>query len=202
MNATNHPSSQSTPASGRAIAHESAVAQVSGAANYVDDIPEVRGTLYAAPIMSNVAHGRLRNMDASVALAMPGVRGVVQARDIPGNPVLASFAGDEPVFASDTVQYVGQVVGVILAETTALARRAARLVKLDIEVLPAVLTVKDALQTKNYILPPVFVKRGDAAPAISAATNILHGELEVGGQEHFYLEGQVAYALPQEQNQW
>ena len=190
------------PASGRSMAHESAIAQVSGAANYVDDIPEVRGTLYAAPIMSNVAHGRLRNIDAGTALALTGVRGLIQAQDIPGNPVLASFAGDEPIFASDTVQYIGQVVGVILAESNALARRAARLVKLDIDVLPAILTVKDALQANNYVLPPVFVKRGDAALAISAATNILQGELEVGGQEHFYLEGQVAYVLPQEQNQW
>ena len=203
MNATNHSSQPiSAPVSGRSIAHESATAQVSGTANYVDDIPEVRGTLYAAPIMSNVAHGRLRNIDAGAALALPGVRGMIQAQDIPGNPVLASFAGDEPVFASDTVQYIGQVVGIMLAETTALARRAARLVKLDIDVLPAILTVKDALQTNNYVLPPVFVKRGDAALAISTTTNILHGELEVGGQEHFYLEGQVAYVLPQEQNQW
>ena len=203
MNATNHSSQPiPAPASGRSIAHESATAQVSGTANYVDDIPEVRGTLYAAPIMSNVAHGRLRNIDAGAALALPGVRGMIQAQDIPGNPVLASFAGDEPVFASDTVQYIGQVVGIMLAETTALARRAARLVKLDIDVLPAILTVKDALQTNNYVLPPVFVKRGDAALAISTTTNILHGELEVGGQEHFYLEGQVAYVLPQEQNQW
>lgn len=203
MSATKHPSQPiSAPASGRSIAHESAIAQVSGAANYVDDIPEVRGTLYAAPIMSNVAHGRLRNIDAGAALALPGVRGMIQAQDIPGNPILASFAGDEPVFASNTVQYIGQVVGIMLAETTALARRAARLVKLDIDVLPAILTVKDALLANNYVLPPVFVKRGDAALAISVATNILHGELEVGGQEHFYLEGQVAYVLPQEQNQW
>ena len=189
-------------ASGRSMPHESANAQVSGAANYVDDIPEVRGTLYAAPIMSNVAHGRLRSLDASAALALHGVRGLIQSQDIPGDPVLASFTGDEPVFASDTVQYIGQVVGIILAETTALARRAARLVKLDIDVLPAILSVKDALQANNYVLPPVFVKRGDAAQAISAAPNVLHGELEVGGQEHFYLEGQVAYVLPQEQNQW
>jgi xanthine dehydrogenase large subunit len=199
MSATNHPSK---PARGRSIAHESAVAQVSGAVNYVDDIPEVRGTLHAAPIMSNIAHGRLLKIDADVALSIPGVRGIIQMQDIPGDPILASFAGDEPVFAAETVQYIGQVVGIMVANTPALARRAARMVKLDIEALPAVLTVKAALQAKNYVLPPVFVKRGDAALALSAASNILTGELEVGGQEHFYLEGQVAYVLPQEQNQW
>ena len=121
------------PACGTSLPHESAIAQVSGGVNYVDDIPEVRGTLYAAPIMSNIAHGKLRSLDASAALALPGVRGLIQVRDIPGDPILASFTGDEPIFATDTVQHIGQVVGIVVAQSTALARRAARLVKLDIE---------------------------------------------------------------------
>lgn len=199
MNETSHASKS---VSGSSVAHESAVAQVSGAASYVDDIPEVRGTLFAAPIMSNIAHGRLIKIDASAALALPGVRGMIQAQDIPGNAILASFAGDEPIFAIDTVQHIGQVVGIMVADSVMLARRAAKIVKLEIESLPAILTVKDALKAENYVLPPVFVKRGDAAMAIASAPNVLSGELEVGGQEHFYLEGQVAYALPQEQSQW
>lgn len=190
------------PASGRPLVHESAIAQVAGAVNYVDDIPEARGTLHAAPVLSSVAHGKLRKIDASAALAMPGVRGMIQAQDIPGDPMLASFAGDEPVFATDTVQHIGQVMGIVVADTAMLARHAARMVKLDIEALPAILTVKDALAAKNHVLPPVFVKRGNAAQALSTAPYTLSGTLEAGGQEHFYLEGQVAYALPQEQNQW
>ena len=87
--------------------HESARAQVQGAATYVDDIPEIKGTLHAAPILSTVAHGRLVGVDASAALAMPGVRDVILARDIPGDPLLGNFAHDEPVFAQDTVQHVG-----------------------------------------------------------------------------------------------
>jgi xanthine dehydrogenase large subunit len=192
----------SKTASGRSVAHESAAAQVSGTASYVDDIPEVRGTLYAAPIMSNTAHGRLLKINAMTALAVPGVRGLIQAQDIPGSAILASFAGDEPVFAIDTVQHVGQVVGIMVADSVMLARRAARQVELEIEPLPAVLSVKDALKAESYVLPPVFVARGDALAAIASAPNKLSGELEVGGQEHFYLEGQVAYVLPQEQNQW
>ncbi|MDO8770487.1 MAG: xanthine dehydrogenase molybdopterin binding subunit [Burkholderiaceae bacterium] len=199
MNTTHH---TPRPASGRPLVHESAIAQVAGAVNYVDDIAEARGTLHAAPVLSTVAHGKLRKIDFSAALAMPGVRGMIQAQDIPGDPMLASFAGDEPVFATDTVQYIGQVMGVVVADTAMLARHAARMVKLDFEALPAILTVKDALAAKNYVLPPVFVKRGNAAQALSIAPYTLSGTLEVGGQEHFYLEGQVAYALPQEQNQW
>ena len=189
-------------ASGSSKAHESAVAQVAGLATYVDDIPEVRGTLYAAPILSTTAHGKLRGVDASTALAMPGVHDVVLTHDIPGHPMLASFIGDEPIFAIDTVQHIGQVIGLVLADCVMLARRAARKVLLDIEPLPAILTVKEALQAKSYVLPPVFVNRGNASTALAQAAHRLTGTLEVGGQEHFYLEGMVAYALPQEQNQW
>ena len=190
------------PAAGVTQMHESARAQVAGAATYVDDIPEVRGTLHAAPILSQVAHGRLLGVDSAAALAMPGVRGVVLTGDIPGDPMLAAFAGDEPIFAIDTVQHIGQVVGVVVADTVMQARRAARKVTLAVEPLPAILTVKDALAAQSYVLPPVFVRRGDAAAALAQAPHTLSGTLEVGGQEHFYLEGQIAYVLPQEQHQW
>ncbi|MFZ3127418.1 MAG: xanthine dehydrogenase molybdopterin binding subunit, partial [Rhodoferax sp.] len=189
-------------ASGTALAHESAVAHVTGSARYVDDIPELRGTLHAAPILSTVAHGRLLDVDTAAALTMPGVVDVVLAADIPGSPMLAAFAGDEPVFARDTVQYVGQVIGLVVAQTVMQARRAARKVQLRIEALPAILSVQDALTAQSYVLPPVFVRRGDADAALATAPHRLNGTLEVGGQEHFYLEGQVAYVLPQEQNQW
>ncbi|WP_082585747.1 xanthine dehydrogenase molybdopterin binding subunit [Hydrogenophaga sp. Root209] len=182
--------------------HESARAQVAGGATYIDDIPEVRGTLHAAPVCSPVAHGKLRGMDAKAALAMPGVRGVFSAVHIPGDPMLAAFAHDEPVFATDTVQFLGQVVALVVADDVMTARRAARLVTLDIEPLPAVINVHEAHAQKSYVLPPVHVKRGDAAAALKRAPHTLQGQFEVGGQEHFYLEGQVAYVLPLEQNQW
>ena len=191
-----------SPAAGISVHHESAAAQVAGAVHYIDDLPEVRGTLHAAPILSNVAHGKLKGVDTSAALAMPGVVDVILAKDIPGDPMLAAFAGDEPVFAVDSVQFVGQVIGVVVAKTTMQARRAARKIKLDIEPLPAILRVKDALAAKSYVLPPVHVRRGDAAAAMLRASHTLSGTLEVGGQEHFYLEGQIAYVLPMEQNQW
>ncbi|MBV5297387.1 MAG: xanthine dehydrogenase molybdopterin binding subunit [Rhodoferax sp.] len=191
-----------TSACGSSVPHESARAQIAGAAPYIDDLPELRGTLHAAPILSSVAHGRLKGIDSSAALALPGVRGVILASDVPGAPMLAAFAGDEPVFAIDTVQHVGQVIGLVVADNVMLARRAARLVRPDIEPLPAVLNVREALAAQSYVLPPVCVRRGDAAAALARAPHTLNGTLEVGGQEHFYLEGQVAYALPQEQDQW
>jgi xanthine dehydrogenase large subunit len=197
-----HAPASKGPASGVSRPHESARAQVAGSAHYVDDIPEVKGTLHAAPILSTVAHGRLRGIDTAAALAMPGVRGVVLAADIPGDPILATFTHDEPVFARVTVEHIGQVVGLIVADTVMQARRAARKVRLDIEPLPAILSPREAHEAQCYVLPPVTVRRGEPEAALRDARHTLTGRLEVGGQEHFYLEGQVAYALPLEQDQW
>ena len=190
------------PACGQSVAHESARHQVQGLAPYIDDLPELRGTLHAAPILSPVAHGKLKGIDTSAARGMPGVVDVVLAADIPGDPLLATFVHDEPIFARDTVQHVGQVVGLVLARTVMQARRAVRAVKLDIEALPAVLTAREAHAAKSYVLPPVTVKRGEPEQAMKLAKHTLSGSFEVGGQEHFYLEGQIAYVVPQEQQQW
>ena len=205
MNAPQHttqfkPAAQS--ACGTSIAHESARHQVMGTAPYVDDLPELKGTLYAAPILSPVAHGKLKNVDVSAVLKMPGVVDVVLTGDIPGDPILGAFAHDEPIFAIDTVAHVGQVIGLVLAHSVMQARRAARSVKLEIEALPAVLTARAAHAQQSYVLPKVTVRRGEPEAALARAPHTLSGSFEVGGQEHFYLEGQIAYALPLEQNQW
>ena len=197
-----HPPAAPGPAMGTSRPHESARAQVAGGATYVDDIPEVRGTLHAAPILSTVAHGILRGIDARAAQAMPGVRGVVLSADIPGDPILATFVHDEPIFARDKVEHIGQVVGLVVADTVMQARRAARQVKLDIEALPPILTPRAAHAAQSYVLPKVVVRRGEPESALAASQHRIKGQLEVGGQEHFYLEGQVAYALPLEQDQW
>ena len=191
-----------TGAAGKPYPHESARAHVAGEAAYIDDIGEVRGTLHAAPIMSNVAHGKLLGMDATAALRLPGVRGVFSAKDIPGDRYFATAKHDEPIFAIDRVEHIGQVVGVVVADSVMLARRAAHAVKLKIQPLPALLSVQSAHAAQSYVLPPVFVKRGDAQGALARSRHLMKGRFEVGGQEHFYLEGQVAYVLPQEQGQW
>jgi xanthine dehydrogenase large subunit len=190
------------PATGTSHIHESARAQVAGRATYIDDIAEVKGTLHAAPILSGIPHGKLLGIDSADALRLPGVKGVVLARDIPGDPILATFTHDEPIFAQETVEYVGQVVGLVVADTVMQARRAARKVKLQVEALPAILDVREALAAQNFVLPPVTVRRGNPDAGIAQAPHRLSGALEVGGQEHFYLEGQVAYALPLEQDNW
>jgi xanthine dehydrogenase large subunit len=163
---------------------------------------ELKGTLYAAPVMSNVAHGRLLGLDCSAALAMPGVVGVVQAADIAGDPLLATYAHDEPILAQGKVEHIGQVVALVVADSVMRARKAARRIKARHRAAAGHLTVRQALAERSQVLPPVTVRRGEPEAAIERAAHRLSGSLEVGGQEHFYLEGQIAYAVPQEQGQY
>ena len=189
-------------ACGQSLPHESARAHVTGAAPFIDDLPELAGTLHAAPILSPLAHGRLLGLDTAAALALPGLRGLVLAADIPGHPLLPTSAQDEPLLAQDKLLYAGQVIGLAVATDRETARRAARLVQLRTEALPALLSARAAHAASHYVAPPVHLARGDVATALEQAPHRLTGSLESGAQEHFYLEGQVAYALPQEQGQW
>ena len=182
-----------------AIAHDSARKHVTGSALYVDDLPEPAGTLYAAPGLSTVAHGRIRNLDLSALEQAPGIVAVLTAADIPGrNDVSPIHAGDDPLFAEGTIEFHGQVLFAVIAESQEAARCAARLAKVDYEELPAVLTVEQALEQDLSVLPPHEMKRNDAAAAIAAAPHRLRGTFHHGGQEHFYLEGQVSLAVPGE----
>ncbi|OVZ54743.1 xanthine dehydrogenase molybdopterin binding subunit [Pigmentiphaga sp. NML080357] len=201
MNAPDHPgilNIEAEPlACGTSAPHEAAHLHVTGQALYVDDYPEPRGTLFVAPVLSNVAHGRLRGVDASAALAVPGVHRIVTAADLPAGNVLGP-KHDEPVLPSDVVEYLGQPVALVIASGAKAARVAARAVKLDIEARPAILTIDEALAAQSWVLPPVHLVEGDVDGALAAAPHRLEGELAVGGQEQFYLEGQIALAMPGE----
>src|SRR5262245_61470270 len=182
-----------------ALAHDSAAKHVAGTALYVDDIPEPAGALHAAPGLSARAHARIRSMDLSKVRAAPGVVLVLTAKDIPGtNDVSPIGAGDDPVFAKDVVEFHGQALFAVIAESHEAARRAAKLAKVEYEELPALLTVDDASQAQSFVLPEHVMKRGDAAAAIAQAPHRLRGEFRHGGQEHFYLEGQASLAVPAE----
>ena len=183
---------------GRGIAHDSALKHVSGTAAYIDDMAELPGTLHAAFVLSPVAHGKVNGIDATKALAMPGVVAFAAAADIPGANDIAPILSGEPLFAEDVVEYAGQPVGVIAAETFEQAFRAARAVALDIAPLQAVLDVETAHAAKSWVIPAQILVDGDADAAISAAPHVMEGRLDIGGQDHFYLETHVAYAIPGE----
>ncbi|MBI3286054.1 MAG: molybdopterin-dependent oxidoreductase, partial [Burkholderiales bacterium] len=178
--------------------HESAILHVSGSATYIDDLPELQGTLHAALGLSAHAHARIVAMELEPVRQAPGVLAVYTAADFPGANQCGPIVQDDPILAEGEVQYLGQPVFAVVASSHELARRAARLALIRYESLPAILTARAAQAANAYVLPPMRSQRGDAQQALAAAPHRLTGSWQVGGQEHFYLEGQVAYAMPQE----
>lgn len=180
--------------------HESAVGHVTGSAPYTDDIPEPVGTLHACLGLSEIAHGRIVSMDLDAVRAAPGVVAVLTAADIPGaNDISPTGLGDDPVFPTDTVAYHGQPLFAVVAETRDQARRAAALARIACDPLPAILGVEAALDAgAPDVTPPLTLARGDAEAALQAAPHRLQGRMRIGGQDHMYLEGQIAFAIPGE----
>jgi len=178
--------------------HDSARKHVAGTAVYTDDIPEPPGTLQVYIAMSTRAHARLVRLDVAAVRHAPGVACVLTAADVPGRNDVSPIAGDDPMFAEGLVQYVGQSLFAVAAETIGQARSAAALASVDYEDLPAIIDIDQAMAASSLLGPPRTMRRGDAAAAIAAAPHRVAGRLHVGGQEHFYLEGQVALAVPGE----
>ncbi len=184
---------------GKSITHESAHLHVSGKANYVDDIPEVEGTLYAGLGLAEIANGKIINMDLSAVWQAEGVVSVLTGTELLHNncgPVVA----DEPIIATDTVSFFGQVIFVVVAKTYQQAQQASRLAKVTYEALEPILTIEQAIARQSWILPPVQLTAGDANAKLAVAPYRLQGMAQVGGQEHFYLEGQICYAYPKEED--
>ncbi|MCX8005749.1 MAG: molybdopterin-dependent oxidoreductase, partial [Burkholderiaceae bacterium] len=183
---------------GLPLAHESAELHVCGQAQYIDDLPLIEGTLWAAPGLSTQAHARIVEIDLSAVLASPGVVAVLTARDIPGVNDCGPVLHDDPILADGLVQCIGQPIFLVLAASHREARRAAARARVQYEPLAPVLSIAQAQAQQSYVLPPVTLVHGDAPAAIAAAPRRLSGRLAIGGQEQFYLEGQVAYAVPRE----
>ncbi len=183
----------------QAKAHDSAIKHVTGRAVYIDDMAEPEGLLQVYFGSSKVAHGRIRSLQLDAVRSFPGVIAVLTAADIPGsNDISPKHTGDEETIASEYVHFYGQVLFAVAAESRDIARRAALLAEVDIEELPAVLDIATAIEQQAWVDPPHEMKRGDAAQAIASALHRLQGELHTGAQDHFYLEGQAALSIPQE----
>jgi xanthine dehydrogenase large subunit len=183
---------------GTSVPHDSAHLHVSGRAHYADDIPLPANTLHAAFGMSSIAHGRVLKLDLAPVRAAPGVVAVFAADDVPGENNYGAAVHDDPIFAPGLVQHVGQPLFAVAAESYQQARRAARRAVVEYEALPAILDIRAALAAKSYVLPSNGLVRGRPQEALAGAPHRLSGSLSVGGQDHFYLEGQIAAAIPQE----
>ncbi|WP_246176736.1 xanthine dehydrogenase molybdopterin binding subunit [Parvibaculum sedimenti] len=186
---------------GQSIAHESANRHVRGSAIYVDDMPETEGLLHAWVILSDRAHAKITTLDLSAVKVAPGVVCVCTADDIPGANDVAPILSNEPLLAKNVVEYWGQAISIIAAETEAQARAAASLAVIEYENLPALLTIDAALEAKSLVIKPMVMVRGDVDGAFARVGHMLEGEVRAGGQDHFYLETHVAQAEPAEEDE-
>ncbi len=182
----------------RSLKHDSAHKHVTGEAVYIDDIPAPANLLHLACGQSSKAHARIKAMDLSQVRQAPGVVAVLTKEDIPGENDVGPVIHDDPVFADGLVQYIGQSLFAVAAESREQARRAALLAQIEYEELEPVLSIDEALAKENYVLPDHVIRRGDSKAALDRAPRRLSGSVQVGGQDHFYLEGMVSLALPAE----
>jgi xanthine dehydrogenase large subunit len=171
-----------------------------GESIYLDDIPVVQGTLYAAVFGSPVAHGKIKNLDISDAIKHEGVVRIFTHKDIPGENQIGGIVPDEPLMAEDEVHFNGMPVALVVAETVEHALAAVKKIKIDISPLPVITDPRVAKSQGSLIIPPRTFKLGDSAAAFSKCKYVFEGIAETNGQEHMYIETQGAYAVPGENN--
>ena len=183
----------------KSTTHDAAHLHVTGLARYIDDIPSPRDTLHLAFGQSAIAHGRITSIDLSVVRAADGVVAVLTADDLPAANDVSPSLHDEPLLAEGTVHYVGQPIFVVAATSHLAARKAAKLGKIGYDELAPLFSYEDAMEANSrFEEGPRIYNKGDAATAITGAAHVIEGTLDMGGQEHFYLESQAAMAQPQD----
>ena len=182
--------------------HDSSIKHVTGKAKYTDDIPEPKNLLYGAIGWSNISKGKILKIDLKEVLKSKGVKKVITYRDIPGiNDVGPVFKGD-PIFTENNIEYFGQPIFAVAADTISLARKAVKKANITYLEKKPILDIKDAINKKSFVLNPVKIKKGNPKNKIKKSKHILEGELFSGGQDHFYLEGQITLSIPQEDNNY
>ncbi len=178
------------------LSHESALGHVTGSALYVHDTALRRGTLTVWPVRSIHAHATLTNLDISAARNQPGIHTILTAADIPGLNNTGPARHDEPLFASDSVHFHGQLIAAVIGDSLESCRLAANLIKVDYAPLNPILGIESAIAADSYHTDPHFLVRGEIETALAESPHILRGQLHIGGQDHFYLETQAAWAEP------
>lgn len=183
---------------GRSVKHDSAPKHVSGEAVYVDDRLEFPNQLHIYARMSERAHARIVRIDTAPCYQIPGVAIAITSKDVPGQLDIGAVLPGDPLLADGKVEYIGQPVIAVAADSLETARKAAMAAIIEYEDLEPVLDVVDALHKKHFVLDSHTHQRGDSATALASAPRRLQGSLHIGGQEHFYLETQVSSVMPTE----
>lgn len=174
--------------------------QVTGEAVYLDDIAHQHRELYAGIVFSRHAHANIRSIDPAQALEMPGVYEFISSKDVQGSNITGPVFKDEEIFAEGKVYFVGQIIGLVLADTQRQAQEAARLVKVDYDPLPALISIEDAIKKQSFFPALKRMERGDVDKGFAEADQIIEGEIRMGGQEHFYLETQASLVIPKRED--
>ena len=181
---------------GQSLKHESADKQVQGLAAFVDDLPEPSNLLYAYPVLSPVAHGKLLSINKAQLNTIEGIIALITHEDIPGSKDIGPVFSGDPLLAYDEIHFLGQPIALVVAEDFDTARRVARKVAANITPLTARLDIKQAIKEEDWIRPPHSMRKH--AALLHQSKKAIKGQLNIGGQEHFYLEGQIALAEPTE----
>ena len=179
--------------------HESGIKHVSGRAYYTDDIPEPLETLYGAIGWSKKAHAIIKKINLDEVVKSAGVIAVVTGKDIVGRNDVGPVYDGDPIFPKKA-EYYGQPLFAVAAKTTELARKAALKAKISYKTLKPIITIQNALKKKSFVLKEKIIKKGEALKAIENSVNRLKGNFTTGSQEHFALEGQTAFVIPEEDN--
>jgi len=169
---------------------------------FVDDQLPRQGTLETLLVTSPYARAAVTHREFARALEVPGVRRVILAEDIPGSNNLAPEASDEPLLAAHDVAFFGQVVAVVVAESVEACQAGAAVLDIGYQPLPPVMGMEEAIAVQSFHSEARTIERGDCSAAISASPQRLQSSFHCGGQEHFYLEPQVALAEPDGRGGW
>jgi xanthine dehydrogenase large subunit len=183
---------------GRDVPHDSAIGHVSGESVFVDDLPPQRNEVVVECFGSPIAHGRIKKLDFTAARMVPGIVAILTAADVPGHNEIGPVFKDEHLLAHDETVYIGDPIALIVGESRSAIRDARRAITLEIEELPPIFSIGDAIEQKSFIGPLRVIAHGDAAAAMKTAEHTLSGKLVIGGQEHFYLESQAVIVTPEE----
>ena len=180
----------------KAKPHESGVLHVTGAAHYVDDLPEPAGLLHGMIVTSEHAHAKLLRVDATAARAVDGIHAVLLAEDVPGSNTIGPIAHDEPLLADGALHYHGQAIALVLGESIEACRQAVAAVRVWAEPLDPILSIEEAIEAASFIGEPHVIARGDLDAGFARAAHVIEATVDSGGQDHFYLETHASLAVP------
>lgn len=186
------------PSVGKDIPNDSATGHVSGRSIFLNDVPPARNELLVDFLGSPVAHGRIKSVDLSAAAKIPGVVALLTHQDIPGHKYFGAIQKDEHLLANEMVDHIGDPIVLIVAETRSAIETARKTVRMEIEELPPIFSIDEAVAAGSFIGEQMVIERGDVIAALNQSENRLNGSLSTGGQEHFYFESQTAIAEPGE----